>query len=479
MEVKNFINGEYVDSHSQKTIDLYDPSTGKPYGTLPASDGIDVVQAYQSARKAFESWSKTKTAERVEIFHRIADLIEKNQDRLALAESKDVGKPLWLAKEVDIPRAAWNFRYFAGLIEHHLDQSAKVGQSLSYTLNQPMGVAGLISPWNLPLYLLTWKIAPALIMGNTAVCKPSEVTPVTAFLLGEILNEAGLPPGVCNIVQGNGADAGAAIVSHPGIPLISFTGGTATGERISSLAAPHFKKVSLELGGKNANIIFKDANIKKAVRGSVRASFLNSGQVCLCGSRVLVQEAVYDEFMEQFIAEVKNLKVGLPSDESVFMGPVVSQDQKEKVLAAITQAKKENGVILCGEENLDIPKENQDGYFIRPTVVADLTDCSDLWQREIFGPLVTVRSFKYAHEAVKLANTSPYGLSASIWTSDLSRAHKVAHEIEAGTVWVNQWLKRDLRMPFGGWKQSGIGRDGAEHSLSFYSEQKTVCINFG
>jgi len=479
LEIKNFINGEFAPSQNGKTLDLYDPATGKAYGTLPASNGIDVVMAYQSARKAYESWSKSDVKKRVKIFNKIADLIDQNLEALAQAESKDVGKPLWLAKEVDIPRAALNFRYFAGLIEHHIDQSSQLKNTINYTLNQPMGVAGLISPWNLPLYLLTWKIAPALIVGNTAICKPSEVTPATAFMLGEILNEAGLPPGVCNIIHGNGADAGAAIVSHPGIPLVSFTGGTDTGEKISQLAAPHFKKVGLELGGKNANIIFKDADLKKAVKGTIRSSFLNSGQICLCGSRVFIQDGIYDEFMAEFTKQVKELKVGDPCDKNNFMGPVVSKEQFEKVNAAIAQAKKENGVVVCGEENIDLPEENKGGYFIRPTVIADLTDCSDLWQKEIFGPVITVRSFKYAHEAATLANTNSYGLSASIWTKDLARAHKTAAAVEAGTVWVNTWLKRDLRMPFGGMKHSGIGREGADRSLSFYTEQKTVCINYG
>ncbi len=476
--IKNFINGEYVDSMSGRMMDNFDPSIGEVYSQMPDSEAVDVVMAFQAASRAFEGWSKTSTQDRAKILLKIADLIEAKKEELALAESRDMGKPLWLAREVDIPRAISNFRFFANRVVQHQEQASDMdGNGFNYSLREPIGVTGLISPWNLPLYLMTWKIAPSLAVGNTAICKPSELSPMTASMLGGIFNEAGLPPGVCNIVHGRGEVVGDTIVNHPGIPLISFTGGTDTGAIILERAAKHFKKMGMELGGKNANIIFKDADLDKCVLTTLRSSFLNSGQVCLCGSRIYVQQDIYDQFMEKFVEKTKALKVGSPSDSDVFMGPVVSREQLEKVQSAIAQAKREGGKILAGEEELRLAEKNKNGYFMRPTIIADLTDCSDLWQNEIFGPVVTVRPFKYKHDAVKLANTSSYGLSATIWTRDLNTAHKTAQQIKAGTVWVNTWSQRDLRVPFGGYKASGLGREGGDHSLDFYTEQKNICVN--
>lgn len=476
--LQNFINGEYADSQSGEYLDNYDPSTGQVYSQIPDSNALDMVHAIQSANKAFEKWKKTPVEKRAEILYRIADGIDKNAESLAQAESRDQGKPVALAAKVDIPRAALNFRFFAGAILHHKEMSTDVdGKLLNYTLRQPVGVAGLISPWNLPLYLLTWKIAPALACGNTAVCKPSEFTSMTAFLLGKIMNEAGLPAGVCNIVLGRGETVGQTLVSHPGVPLISFTGGTATGEKILKSTAGLFKKVSLELGGKNATLVLKDADLKKAVPGAVNASFLNQGEICLCGEKILVQQEIYDEFVEKFVAATQALKVGDPRSKEVFMGPLVSKSHFEKVKSLIELAKKDQGKILTGGDSPQLSGDFKEGYFLNPTVVTDISNCSELHQTEVFGPVVTIAPFKYNHEAASWANNTPYGLSASIWTENLGKAHKLAAQIDVGTVWINTWLQRDLRVPFGGMKSSGQGREGGEHSIDFFTEQKTVSIS--
>lgn len=477
-KIKNYINGEFQDSQSGKTLEVYDPSQGKVYAAQPSSDALDVITAIAGAKKAFDKWARTPAKDRAQLLNLVAQKIENRFDEFAEAESRDVGKPLWLSKKMDIPRAIDNFRFFASKIIHKQEQSTTMDDgSLNYVLRKPLGVAALISPWNLPLYLLTWKIAPALATGNTAVCKPSEITPYTAFLLAQVMDEVGIPKGVCNFVFGSGADAGEPLVSHPGVSLVSFTGGTSTGERIASIASPQFKKLSLELGGKNANIIFKDADLEDALETTIRSSFLNQGEICLCGSRVFIQEQVYDEFVKEFVKKTSELKVGNPFDEGTFCGPLVSREHFEKVKACIEQAKGEKGVVLTGDESLEVPELYRDGYFIRPTIISELSDCSELQQKEIFGPVVTLRSFKNVKEVVKWANTTPYGLSASIWTKDLSRAHKVAAQLDVGYVWVNTWLKRDLRVPFGGMKASGLGREGGEDSLRFFTEAKTVCVS--
>lgn len=475
--LSNFINGEYLPPQEGRYLDKIDPATGQKIYELPNSTELDVVKAVQAAQKAFSDWSQAPVSERSKILMRVADLIDENIDTLALAESYDVGKPLELARTLDIPRAALNFRFFATRILHKEETATSMdGEAINYVLRQPVGVAGLISPWNLPLYLLSWKIAPALACGNTVICKPSEFTSKTAWLLMGILKAAGVPNGVCNLILGQGEPAGRFLVEHPGVALISFTGGTKTGETIQKLAAPKVKRLSLELGGKNATIVMNDADLKKAIPMIVRSSFLNQGEICLCGSKILVQEQIYEQFLKEFLAAVKEIKVGDPRAEGTFMGPVIYQAHFDKVMAAIALAKKENGKIVCGGNALSLPAPFDKGFFIEPTVIEDLTNCSELHQTEIFGPVVTVNSFKYPIDAVKWANNSPYGLSASVWTKDLSRAHKVAAQLDVGTVWINTWLKRDLRMPFGGAKASGVGREGGDHSFDFFTETKTVCV---
>lgn len=476
--LSNFIGGEFQAPLEGKYLDKISPATAEKIYELPDSTELDVVQAVKAAQAAFEGWSKKKAVERSQILNRVADLIDKNSDRLAAAETADVGKPLTLSKTLDIPRAALNFRFFAGAILHkHEAASDMDGEAINYVLRQPVGVAGLIAPWNLPLYLMTWKIAPAIACGNTVVCKPSEWTSMTCHLLAELLNEAGVPKGVVNFVFGRGDPAGAYLVKHPGVPLISFTGGTATGAKIQTMAAPYVKKLSLELGGKNATILMKDVDIAKVVPQIARASFLNSGEICLCGSKILVQEDIYEEFTAELVKHVEALVVGDPLDEKTFMGPIVAKSQYDKVMSLFEVAKKDGGKVLTGGVPPEgLPETMKNGYFLRPTLIGDLTNCSEIHQTEIFGPVVTVNSFKYMHEAVKWANLSPYGLSASVWTKNLNWAHKLAADLDVGTVWINTWLKRDLRMPFGGQKASGLGREGGDHSLDFFTETKTVCV---
>jgi len=476
--LKNFINGEYVAPAEGKYMDKISPLTGEKIYELPDSSEVDVVQAVKAAQAAFEDWSRMPAADRSRLLTRVADIIESRRDELAMMETQDVGKTLELSKSLDMFRASENFRFFASAIRHKKEMATDMdGEAINYVLRQPVGVAGLIAPWNLPLYLLTWKIAPALACGNTVVCKPSEWTSKTASMLGEILNQAGIPKGVCNIILGKGDPAGSYLVRHPGVPLISFTGGTATGEKIQVMAAPYTKKLSLELGGKNATIVLKDVDIKKIVPQIARASFLNQSEICLCGSKILVQEDIYPEFCKELAAHVDALVVGDPTDSRTFMGPLVSKTHYDKVLSLLEAAKKEGGkVIAGGDKPTGLPAAMKNGYFLRPTLIQDLTNCSEIHQTEIFGPVVTINSFKYPHEAVKWANNSPYGLSASVWTKNLTSAHKIAADLRVGTVWINTWLKRDLRVPFGGVKASGIGREGGDHSLDFFTETKTVCV---
>lgn len=476
-KLKNFIKGEFVDPIGGKWMPKISPATGQTIYEMPDSEEIDVVNAVKAAHEALEKWSQTKAEERAKILYRIGDLIEQNLEKLALAETEDVGKPLALSKSLDIPRAATNFRFFASRILHKSEKATDMdGEAINYELRQPVGVVGLISPWNLPLYLLTWKIAPALACGNTAVCKPSELTSKTAVMLGELMNQAGLPPGVCNIVLGLGEPVGRTMAEHPGVSAVSFTGGTATGAKIQGYAGAQFKKVSLELGGKNATIVLADADLKRAIPTILRSAFLNQGEICLAGSKILVQEEIKDQFIEIFVETTKALKVGDPKGEKIFMGPLISKSHLEKVSSAVEQAKKEKAKVILGGEKLSLQEPFDKGFFYPPTIIADLDPCSELHHTEIFGPVVTVNSFKYAHDAVKLANNSPYGLSANVFTKDLSKAHKLAAQLKVGTVWINSWLNRDLRMPFGGQKASGLGREGGDESLDFFTEKKTVCV---
>lgn len=476
-KILNFINGEYTEPVSKTYSDNINPATGEVYSQIPDSDGRDVQLAVDAAAKAFQAWSVIPVSKRSDILLRIASLIEKNSDRLALAESIDQGKPVWLAKAVDIPRARDNFHFYAtGAIHLATEAHAMENTAINYTLRQPIGIAGCISPWNLPLYLFTWKIVPALASGNCVVAKPSEITPMTAYLLGELCNEAGLPKGVLNIIQGYGPKVGAAIVSHPQIPVISFTGGTKTGEWIARTAAPMFKKLSLELGGKNPNLIFADCNFEEAVKTAVTAAFSNQGEICLCGSRIFVEKSIYDKFKEAFIKRVSTLKVGDPLNDENRMGAMVSKPHMEKVLSYIDLAKQEGGTILYGGKQLHPEGKNKNGFFIEPTVIEGLAyDCRTN-QEEIFGPVVTLTPFETEQEVLTMANSTQYGLAATIWTENLSRAHRIAAQLHSGIIWINCWLLRDLRTPFGGMKNSGVGREGGFEALRFFTEEKNVCV---
>ena len=475
--LENFIGGNLIGPLSGKFIDNINPATAAIYGQIPDSNEKDVEVAVNASKKAFPAWSTTPVEERFKMLNRIAELIDENLEALALAETNDNGKPLWLSKQVDIPRASANFRFFATGIMHFATESHNMeDKAVNYTLRQPVGIVGCISPWNLPLYLFTWKIAPALAAGNCVIAKPSEVTPVTAFLLSHICKEAGLPDGVLNIVHGTGPGAGEAIVSHPAIKAISFTGSTKAGERIASIAAPKFKKLSLELGGKNPNIIFADCDWDKVFFETIRSSFGNQGQICLCGSRILIEESIYDKFKNIFVEWTKKLLVGDPLVEGSKQGAIVSKVHFDKIMNCIEIAKQEGGKILCGGYAVKVAGRCANGYFIQPTIIESLGPNCRTNQEEIFGPVVTLQSFKTEEEAIQLANATQYGLAASIWTQDISRANRVAAKVESGIIWINCWLLRDLRTPFGGLKNSGVGREGGWEALRFFTEAKNVCI---
>lgn len=476
-QIANYIAGSLQAPLNGQYIDNVNPATGEVYSQTPDSDAKDVDEAVGAAKMAFESWGKTPAEERFKVLNRIAELIDENLDALALAETNDNGKPLWLSKKVDIPRASSNFRFFATGAMHFSTESHNMeDKAINYTLRQPIGVVGCISPWNLPLYLFTWKIAPALAAGNCVVAKPSEVTHMTGYLLSIICKEAGLPDGVLNILHGTGPSCGAAIVAHPGIKAISFTGSTRAGSDIAATAGPMFKKVSLELGGKNPNIIFADCDWDKMMRVTLQSSFSNQGQICLCGSRVLVEESIYEKFKEEFIARARKLTVGDPLEDSSRQGSVVSKMHYDKVMGMIQQAKDEGGTILLGGNSVALEGRCKNGYFIAPTIIEGLGPNCRTNMEEIFGPVVTLQSFKTEDEALQLANTSDYGLSATIWTQDVSRANRVAAQVHSGIIWVNCWLLRDLRTPFGGFKNSGVGREGGWDALRFFTEPKNVCI---
>ena len=465
-KLSNFIGGRFEPPRSGAYLDDINPSTEEVIAQIPDSDERDVDDAVQAAKQAFPAWSRTPAAERSKLLLKLADLIEQNLDELARIEAMDSGKPLSLAKMLDIPRAVANFRFFATAILHassdaHITDAA----AINYTLRQPLGVVGLISPWNLPLYLLSWKIAPAIAAGNACVAKPSEMTPLTANRLAELSLEAGIPPGVINIVHGVGNKAGRALTGHDDVAAISFTGGTVTGAGVAANAAPRFKKLSLELGGKNPTLVFADADLDQAIPTSLRAAFWNQGEICLCGSRVFVEQPIYQSFVDAFAGSAKKLKI-----EEDF-GALISAAHRDKVMGYIELAQQEGGTIVAGGRRVD-----RKGYFVEPTVITGLgPDCRVL-QEEIFGPVVTITPFRDEAEAVRFANSTRYGLSASVWTRDLSRAHRVAAAIDSGTVWINCWLLRDLRVPFGGMKESGVGREGGFDSLDFFTEAKNVCV---
>ncbi|WP_027137102.1 aldehyde dehydrogenase [Gaetbulibacter saemankumensis] len=479
LKIKNYINGELLKPRSKVWLDNFCPANGEVYGQTPNSSQEDVDNAYIAAQSAFPSWSQTPLEERCRTLLKIADLIENNIDTLAEAESIDNGKPITLAKSVDIPRAASNFRFFAHAITQFSSESHEtVGQeAINYTLRRPIGVVGCISPWNLPLYLFTWKIAPALAAGNCVVAKPSEVTPVTAFLLSKICIEAGLPKGVLNIVHGLGNTTGQAIIEHPEIKAISFTGGTKTGAHIAKTAAPMFKKLSLELGGKNPNIIFADCDYSDMLNTTIRSSFTNQGQICLCGSRIFVEDSIYEKFKSDFIQKVKLLRVDHPSKDLTDIGAIVSKSHLEKVLKYINNAENEGGKILFGGQQICV-EGFENGYYMEPTIIEVETNNCQINQEEVFGPVVTLMPFKTEDEVLQMANGVKYGLSATIWTNNLQRGIRLSNQIQAGIVWVNTWMLRDLRTPFGGVKASGIGREGGFEALRFFTEAKNVCIKY-
>ena len=475
--LKNYINGELIAPVKNEHLDNIDPSRGEVYSMIPDSSEEDVELAVQAAEKAFPIWSNTPKDERAAIMIKIADLVESRMDDFVQAESLDNGKPVKIARHVDIPRAVSNLKFFATAIQHYASESHYMeGVGINYTLRKPIGVVGCISPWNLPLYLFTWKIAPALAAGNCVIAKPSEVTPMTAFMLSEVCKEAGLPDGVLNIIHGLGHKVGDAMVRHPKIKAISFTGGTNTGATIASIAAPMFKKMSLELGGKNPNIIFADCDLKDAISTTMRSSFANQGQICLCGSRIFIERSIYEEFKTRFVAATDKAKVSFPTDPDAKLGAIVSKSHMEKVLSYVDLAKEEGGTVLTGGVQVKLEGEYANGYYMRPTIIEGLSyDCRTN-QEEIFGPVVTITPFDTEEVVLMMANSTVYGLAATVWTENLKRAHRVADELHSGIVWVNSWLVRDLRTPFGGVKNSGVGREGGFEALNFFTEPKNVFI---
>lgn len=478
-EILNYIDGEFQPAQSGGWLDNYEPATGKVYSRIPDSDTGDIDVATASAGAAFAKWSGLTATERFHYLMKVANGIRERLEDFAKAESRDNGKPVSLARAVDIPRAVSNFEFYAAAATQFASESHFTeGLGINYTLRRPLGVVGCISPWNLPLYLFSWKIAPALAAGNTVVAKPSEITPMTAYLLAKVVDDAGLPPGVLNIVHGLGAKAGDAISRHEGIKAVSFTGGTETGKKIVEVAGTQFKKLSLELGGKNPNIIFDDCDFDEMIRTTVRSSFANQGQICLCGSRILVEESLAPKFKEAFLEKVSKMKVGDPADDHTKMGAVVSKPHMEKILGYIDLAREEGGNILAGGNRVKLPGRLEEGYFIEPTIIEGLDQNCRTNQEEIFGPVVTIDTFKTEAEALEKANATVYGLASTLWTSDLKRAHRVAGNIHAGIVWVNCWLQRDLRTPFGGVKNSGVGREGGFEALNFFTEPKNVCIQY-
>lgn len=476
-KILNYINGELQAPQLGKFLDNINPSRGEVYSQVAASSEVDVISAIEAAQRAFPAWSALSVESRVQYLRKIAVEIEKNLDNLAYAEALDSGKPVSVAQTVDIPRSQSNFEFFADAItQFHGETFLTDGRAINNVIYSPLGVVACISPWNLPLYLFTWKIAPALAAGNTVVAKPSELTPMTAFLLSEICLRIGLPKGVLNIIHGTGPEVGAPLVKHPAIKAVSFTGSTVTGRAIAQMTAGQFKKLSLEMGGKNANIIFADCDFEKAVATSVRSSFANQGQICLCGSRIFVEKAIYEKFKIALVEKVKQLKQADPLLKETQQGAVVSENHMEKVLSFIELAKSEKATILCGGKRAQMSGDLKNGFYIEPTLIEGLGSSSRVNQEEIFGPVATLIPFETEQEVIEMANSTNYGLSASVWTQDISKAQRVSQKLQTGIVWINTWMLRDLRTPFGGVKDSGVGREGGNYALSFMSEIKNICI---
>jgi aminomuconate-semialdehyde/2-hydroxymuconate-6-semialdehyde dehydrogenase len=475
--LSHFIDGEAQAPASGRWLDDVNPATGEVHALIARGDAEDVDRAAAAAKAALHGpWSQWTAERRAELLEQIAAGIEARIDEFAEAESHDQGKPVSLARRMDIPRAIQNFRFFAAALRAESLGAHPTLGVLNYTARRPLGVVGLITPWNLPLYLLTWKTAPALAMGNTLVAKPSELTPWTASLLAEVIQAAGAPRGVFNLVHGLGAEVGQALVEHPDIVGLSFTGGTVTGRRLAATAAPMLKKLSLELGGKNATIVFADADFDQAVEGACRAAFLNQGEICLCGSRILVERPIYDRFLAALTEKVKALRVGDPADPTTDLGALISLEHRAKVEGYLRLAVEEGGTILCGGERPALPAPHDVGAFLTPALVSGLAPTCRTATEEIFGPVATIHPFDTEAEAIALNNLTRYGLSASIWTEGLRRAHRVAEALDVGLVWVNTWMLRDLRVPFGGVKDSGVGREGGAHSFEFFSEAKNICV---
>ena len=474
VEIKNYIDGNLVKSINKETIDIYSPSNGQVFACCPNSVTPDLDCAIKSGKKALNFWSNLPQNDRSEYLDRIADLIDSKLDEFSYAETLDNGKPLKLSRSLDIPRAIQNLKFFANCAKEQEKEIYQKGSIYNEILRRPLGLIGTISPWNLPLYLFTWKIAPALAIGNCVIAKPSEITPYTAYLFSKVCIDAKLPKGVLNILHGYGNLIGNQIVKHKEIKAISFTGGTDTGKKIAIEASKSLKKVSLELGGKNPVIIFDDCNYKKMLKSIINSSFLNQGQICLAGSRIYIQDTIYDKFKNDFLCEVNKLKTGSPFDESVDQGAIVSFKHLQKIKEYVDLAESEGGSILTGG-GTPSKVENELGWYFSPTVIEGLSNDSALNQKEVFGPVVTISKFKNENHAIDMANHSSYGLAAIIWTEDKKRAQRLAQLVESGLVWINCWLERDLRTPFGGVKESGIGREGGKYALDFFTETKNIC----
>ncbi|HJM44693.1 MAG TPA: aldehyde dehydrogenase [Candidatus Poseidoniaceae archaeon] len=475
INIQNYINGKFINSINNEVIENYNPATGEEIATIPRSSPKDIQNAVNACEKAKLSWSKLSISERSKWLDKIANELEKRFEDVSKLESIDTGKPISLARTVDATRSVSNFRFFANLAKNMKEKQFEMNDAMNNVINKPVGIAGLITPWNLPLYLLSWKVAPALVMGNCIIAKPSELTPMTANLLAEIIDDVGLPKGVFNLVHGYGNECGQAVVEHPEINLISFTGGTETGKIVAKTAAPMFKKISLELGGKNATIILKDTDIKSNIKNIAKSAFLNQGQVCLCGSRILVHESIYSSFLEELLKYVSTMKIGDPLNEDTQLGSLISCEHREKVESYIKLAIEEGGEVVLGGERPKLNEKFANGAFLEPTVIIGLNHNSRTATEEIFGPVVTIHKFNEIDDAINIANCTKYGLAASIWTQDTNLGESIAERLDTGMVWINCWLHRDLRVPFGGVKSSGLGREGGLYSLQFFSELQNIC----